>query len=260
MEINFYAQTTDDINIYEFAHSAPQEAVCVGPYVRNTYLLHIVESGVCNFCGEDVGEGHAFVIAKDKLHSFSVNTGYSHWWFSFDGPCAVELLGKYTANPYEHSAVKIKDFEYAKVLLSAAFDRCRNRHDVARSAFFGILALLERSGNGEKCTDAAMAKTFIDNNYQRKISMEDTASFVCLSEKHMCALFKQIYGIPPKQYLQDIRMKKAMSLLVNTDLKIAEVALSVGYDCQLAFSGAFRKYTGVSPSEYRENKKYHTLV
>ena len=76
----------------------------------------------------------------------------------------------------------------------------------------------------------------------------------------MCALFKQTCGIPPKQYLQDIRMKKAMSLLVNTDLKIAEVALSVGYDCQLAFSGAFRKYTGVSPSEYRENKKCHTLV
>lgn len=42
--------------------------------------------------------------------------------------------------------------------------------------------------------------------------------------------------------------------------KIAEVALSVGYDCQLAFPGAFRKYTGVSPSEYRENKKCHTLV
>lgn len=76
----------------------------------------------------------------------------------------------------------------------------------------------------------------------------------------MCALFKQTYGIPPKQYFQDIRMKKAMSLLVNADLKIAEVALSVGYDCQLAFSGAFRKYTGVSPSEYRENKKCHTLV
>ena len=90
--------------------------------------------------------------------------------------------------------------------------------------------------------------------------MEDTASFVCLSEKYMCALFKQTYGIPPKQYLQDMRMKKAMSLLVNTDLKIAEVALSVGYDCQLAFSGAFRKYTGISPSEYRENKKCHTLV
>lgn len=70
----------------------------------------------------------------------------------------------------------------------------------------------------------------------------------------MCVLFKQTYGIPPKQYLQDIRMKKAMSLVVDTDLKIAEVALSVGYDCQLAFSGAFRKYTGVSPSEYRENK------
>ena len=76
---------------------------------------------------------------------------------------------------------------------------------------------MERSGNGEKCTDAAMAKTFIDNNYQRKISMEDTASFVCLSEKYMCTRFKQTYGIPPKQYLQDIRMKKAMSLLVNTD-------------------------------------------
>lgn len=76
----------------------------------------------------------------------------------------------------------------------------------------------------------------------------------------MCALFKQTYGIPPKQYFQDIRMKKAMSLLVNTDLKIADIALSVGCDCQLAFSGAFRKYIGVSPSEYRENKKCHTLV
>ena len=48
------------------------------------------------------------------------------------------------------------------------------------------------------------------------------------------------------------RMRRAKSLLGQSELQVKEVALSVGYQNPLAFSAAFKAYTGQSPTEYRE--------
>ena len=62
----------------------------------------------------------------------------------------------------------------------------------------------------------------------------------------------------PQKFLMKFRITKAAELLYNTDLSIGNIAYSCGYIDPLAFSKAFKKIKGISPKEYRNNKKETT--
>ena len=67
--------------------------------------------------------------------------------------------------------------------------------------------------------------------------------------------FKKITKFTPMQYIISLRIESAMNLLGNTDYSISQVAEAVGYDNALYFSRIFRKYTGMSPSDYKKRNK-----
>jgi AraC-like DNA-binding protein len=60
-------------------------------------------------------------------------------------------------------------------------------------------------------------------------------------------------GQTPLDYLTEWRMQKAMPLLQSRDQKLVEIARSVGYESDAAFSKAFKRVVGVPPREYRQN-------
>lgn len=92
---------------------------------------------------------------------------------------------------------------------------------------------------------------YIDENYFKKITMEEIANKFYLNKNYMRTLFVQYLAISPKQYLQDVRMQRAKFLLSNTEESISLIALSVGYDDALLFSKMFTKYCNMSPLAYR---------
>ena len=64
------------------------------------------------------------------------------------------------------------------------------------------------------------------------------------------ACFKGVYGVPPA-YLKAFRMERAAQLLRETDRRIADVALEVGYESPSKFAAAFKRHFDVAPSAYR---------
>ena len=58
-------------------------------------------------------------------------------------------------------------------------------------------------------------------------------------------------GISPRQYIVRCKMKKALELITGSDVKISEIAETLAYSDQYAFSKAFKKFYGESPSFYR---------
>ena len=58
----------------------------------------------------------------------------------------------------------------------------------------------------------------------------------------------------PLQYITKLRITNAKSLLETTSYNVTEIAQTVGYDNPLYFSRQFKKYTGVSPKEYKQKK------
>ncbi|MHA6483579.1 AraC family transcriptional regulator [Paenibacillus sp. strain BS8-2] len=88
--------------------------------------------------------------------------------------------------------------------------------------------------------------------YGQQLSIGAIAQKLGYHRAHLTKLFKETTGLSPKQYLNKIRMKKAEKLL-SGDLTIAQVAASVGFNDPLFFTKQFRKWRGVSPTEFRRS-------
>lgn len=93
---------------------------------------------------------------------------------------------------------------------------------------------------------------YIRKNY-RDVSLSDISRHFHLNREHISRRFKQEFGITIVNYVSQIRIEKAKVLLLNPHLKIAEVGSTVGYDDEKYFSRVFKKVTGLSPTDYRNN-------
>lgn len=103
------------------------------------------------------------------------------------------------------------------------------------------------------------AKLFIDKNYNTDISLSDIAEYVYISTSHFARAFKKQYDISPIQYLLGVRIEKAKTLLEETNLKVGDIAASVGFSAQQRFNDIFKKHLGLSPGEYRQKYKESLL-
>ena len=98
------------------------------------------------------------------------------------------------------------------------------------------------------------AKLFIDNHFGEAIDLDNIADEAYFSKYHFMRLFKTIYGKTPHQYLTSVRIQRAKELL-QKELSVTETCLSVGFDSVSSFSGLFRRYTYMSPSEYQHRSR-----
>lgn len=74
-----------------------------------------------------------------------------------------------------------------------------------------------------------------------------------MSRSAFAARFTDLVGQPPMQYLTTWRMVKATELLRESQLGLKDVAVLVGYESEVAFSKAFKRWAGVAPSFYRQD-------
>jgi len=99
----------------------------------------------------------------------------------------------------------------------------------------------------------SLAQKYIETNYYNEsLSLRDVAEYVGISPTYLSRLLKQEVGISFIDFLTNVRIKKALQLMEDQNLKIYEIAEKVGYSTQHYFSTAFKKVVGVSPAEYRK--------
>jgi AraC-like DNA-binding protein/quercetin dioxygenase-like cupin family protein len=94
-----------------------------------------------------------------------------------------------------------------------------------------------------------MVIDYIQMNYTRQIGNRELAEIVHLSEDRFNHLFKESMGMAPLQYINEVRLKKAMNLLKKKEGTVTEVADSVGFGDYNHFGRQFRRYYGCAPSE-----------
>lgn len=127
--------------------------------------------------------------------------------------------------------------------------------DELEQVFTGILkyygTLIMQAVCSPRPFDAQQMKDFIDHHYFEDIKISYFAEKYYLSREYLMKLFKQQFGYGIHEYVQKIRMEKALELLGNPALKVQEISEMLGYKDKNYFSKAFRNYYGTSPSEYR---------
>ncbi|GHH97815.1 AraC family transcriptional regulator [Neobacillus kokaensis] len=95
--------------------------------------------------------------------------------------------------------------------------------------------------------------TFLQQHYDDYISIDKMAALAELSSYYLIKQFRKYTNTTPAQYLTKIRIKNAAELLSHTDLSIKDIAAKTGYENANYFNKVFRKMTGFSPGEFREN-------
>lgn len=94
------------------------------------------------------------------------------------------------------------------------------------------------------------AISFVEQNFQNNITVEDIAGFCNLNRSYFGKIFRDAMGKSPQEFLISYRMTKAAELLKLTDLTIGDISNAVGYPSQLHFSRAFKNVYQVSPRQW----------
>lgn len=97
------------------------------------------------------------------------------------------------------------------------------------------------------------AKLFIDKNFSQSIDLNQIAEQAHFSKFHFIRLFKNIYDITPNQYLTEVRIEKAKSLL-KKNKSIDEVCMLVGFESVSTFKGLFKRETDYTLSDYKKQQ------
>jgi len=97
------------------------------------------------------------------------------------------------------------------------------------------------------------AKAFIETNLGGDVGLQRVAKHVHLHPSHFSEIFKKEVGLTFSDYVTKQRMRHAEEILATSPAKIGDVAGSVGYEDVKYFGQIFKKHTGKTPSEYRED-------
>lgn len=101
-------------------------------------------------------------------------------------------------------------------------------------------------------TLVAMLQQKIESQYSTIEKLEEITKDIPTSARNMTRRFKQVTGIPPIEYLQNIRVESSKKYLEQTQLSISEIIEKTGYNDPKAFRKVFFKMVGMKPIEYRE--------
>ena len=94
-----------------------------------------------------------------------------------------------------------------------------------------------------------------DNFTNPELMLKTVADYVGFSEKYFSTRFTKECGCTFINYLNDLRIKRAQELLVQTDMKIYEISEAVGYSSVEHFNHMFKKKLCISPKDYRKERQ-----
>lgn len=97
--------------------------------------------------------------------------------------------------------------------------------------------------------------SFVDNNIDRNVSLEELAAAAGLSRRHFARSFRSEVGETPHRWLMERRLEKAKTLLASTEQSLIDIAMSCGFASQSHFSTAMKQATGMSPYHWRQHRR-----
>lgn len=241
------------------------------PRGRIDYQLIYVASGKAYFYFEDreeiVTAGHMVLYRPKEVQKY-VYYGMDQtevYWVHFTGSDVKNILRQYGISDNMHVFYCGALLEYQSLfrLMIQELQMCREDYqELLAMVLRHILILIHRQMNNVKKTDSGfmteeidLAVTYFNEHYNTDICIEEYAASRHMSTSWFIRNFRKYTGFTPMQYILEIRISNAESLLEATEYNITEISRIIGYDNPLYFSRLFKKSKGLSPSEYRKRIK-----
>lgn len=248
----------------------------VGMHEHVFYELYFLVSGQRRYLMKhtvfDVEPGNLLIIPKLHLHraTSATQTGYDRYVLYFSDRQAsklANLIGNVTLNemitggcitlPGFVAKQIQKDMEEIRQELQSPTGITEA---IVTHLFHGIMLNALRYGSkkehlvGESADKVQMIAKYISEHYSEDITLTMAANMAYLEKTYFSKRFKHITGFGFQEYLLQTRILAAEKLLLETQLSVSKISENCGFSCSNYFGDVFRRYKGISPSEYR--KKY----
>lgn len=268
----FPSENFIDLGLYQYGWEQCDPAHSFGPAARNHYLFHYVISGTGTLTAENsrresvtynVKSGQGFMLFPHQICTYIADSElpWEYTWLEFDGLKVkefIETAGLTMNTPiYRPRHKDIAQQMTNEMLYIASHSQESPLHLIGHLyLFLDYLAKsnsspIQTQGNRMRDFYIKEALSFIEQNFQNDISVEDIAAFCNLNRSYFGKIFRDTVGKSPQEFLISYRMSKAGELLKMTSLSIADIGNAVGYPNQLHFSRAFKNMYGVSPRAWR---------
>ncbi|MBE6729300.1 MAG: helix-turn-helix transcriptional regulator [Ruminococcaceae bacterium] len=129
----------------------------------------------------------------------------------------------------------------------------------AYSILYDIINMLLFEMSNEHNSLADVEKYIEKNLSENRLSNEDLAKYMGISEVYLRKLFARNLGVSPRQYIIESRIKKAKQLLIDTNLTVTEISEKCGFTSLYHFCRAFKERTGITPGEFAKQNKIYLL-
>lgn len=250
-----YIKNEDNVNFTPlyFGSENCRPGYAYGPFVRVYYLIHFVVSG----CGVFRANGVEYTVMQNEMFVIKPGTEY-FYQADAENPWSYIWIGFESNEPLDLPEVIFCPAAYDVFMEIKKCPQYINEKTMyLKSMLWKLFATLaDQQEYPAKHIENALK--IIHSNYMNEdFSIKDISDILNISRTHFSYLFKEQMKISPKEYLLNLRMKTAASLLNIYHKPVALVAKSVGYSDPYAFSKVFKKHFGVPPSEYEKQEATH---
>lgn len=234
-----------------------------GPVVRDEYILQYATAGAgeLNVRGKThvLKAGDLFLLEPNTLLRYAANPAdpYAYYWVGFGGSEAAELLAHagFTADtPVLH----LSDPQ-AEACMRAVFESGERTDGQslmrALSEFYRLFSLLLPASTSKHSTaneTVNRALAILHERYREELHIGKLCRELGIDRTYFSVLFRRATGSSPGEYLIRYRLSQACRLLEST-LSVTEIAMACGFSDAANFSVRFKKLTGKTPRQYRND-------
>ena len=223
-------------------------------------------------------KGDLFAISGDLTHTIYDVKNFSAYRLLFDislldGLCdeiknssgynsMITMSGLAISNYGHAAALLVNDFYFTRLAsifeeLICEYEYGEYMHENYMIQCLHVLITLimkcyDNRIKHKKTTHADLAVSIMQRELNEKIVIADIAKHFGITPRYFRTLFEERWGVPPAQFLTDLRLRKAKTLLILTDMSVTEIAYACGFCDNSHFSNVFTKSEGISPREYRK--------
>ena len=200
----------------------------------------------------DLTPGSAVLLPQDSEYSWECQKSglYPQINFFTDHPMGDKIV-KFELGGYQLFDKKLRDIQNALLTASNA---------KAMSVFYDVLDNMVRRRAPLNHILSKSIDYLTDNYSDASLSNKTLANQADISEVYFRKLFKDLFGVSPKQYILNLRIKKACELLTESRFNINEIAEKCGFSSVYHFCRAFKNHMSVTPTEYAKSNRNHINI
>lgn len=243
----------------EVFHSHWHEHVEMHYVMQGSAVFHIDQEEY------PVRQGDLIIANRNALHAgYSTAVPYDAYLLIFDPSALSRELGEKRFVSLIRGDTHIRDL-FLRIF--AEWEAQGEGHrSLCRALVTELLVYLSRNYSVEAMPTKDLVKRrrdlerlrpaldYVEKNYSEHISVAQLAKLLCLSPDRLGHLFREGVGQPPLQYINEIRLRKAMNLLKTEEYTVTEVAQAVGFFDYNHFGRLFRRRYGCTPNQVRQGK------